>query len=90
MKTVLNIKTDVEVKKSAQEIAKELGLPISTIVNTFLRQFIRDKQVTFSTYSEPSDYLKKIIEEAEKDLITGKIEGPFGSVDLLMNSLKSK
>jgi DNA-damage-inducible protein J len=90
MKTILNIKTDIEVKKEAQEVARELGLPISTIINTFLKQFIRDKKVTFSTYTEPSNYLERIIDEAEKDLTEGKIEGPFSSVDFLMDSLKSK
>ena len=90
MKTILNIKTDVEVKKETQEIAKELGLPVSTIINTFLRQFIRDKKVTFSTFTEPSNYLKKIINEAEINLTKGDVEGPFVSTNALMNSLKSK
>lgn len=90
MKTILNVKTDIDVKKKAQETASELGLPLSTIVNVFLKQFIRDKKVTFSAYTEPSNYLKKILERAEKDLMSGNVEGPFDSVDSLMKGLKSK
>jgi len=90
MKTILNIKTDVNVKKQTQEIAKELGLPVSTIINTFLKQFIRDKEVTFSTFTKSSNYLKKIIDKAEEDLNKGNVEGPFTSVDSLMSNLKSK
>jgi len=40
MKTVLNIKTDVEVKERAQALAKHLGIPLSTIVNANLKAFI--------------------------------------------------
>ena len=47
-KTVLNVKTDKEVKDQAQQVAKELGVPLSTVVNAFLKQFIKDRAVLFS------------------------------------------
>jgi len=45
MKTVLNIKTDVDVKKQAQEIARQIGLPLSTVVNAYLKEFIQKKRL---------------------------------------------
>ncbi len=90
MKTVLNIKTDVEVKKQAQKIARDIGLPLSTVVNAYLKEFIQDKRVIFSMHERPSARLRKIIEEARKDLMSGNVEGPFDSVDALMKSLNSK
>jgi len=39
MKTVINIKAVKETKEQAFKIAGEVGLPPSTIVNAFLKQF---------------------------------------------------
>lgn len=77
-KTILNVKTDKEVKERAQVVAKELGLPLSTVVNAFLKQFIRDKEVIFSSGYRMTPYLEKIIEKAEADRKAGRnIAGPF-------------
>lgn len=88
MKTILNVKTDKEVKIRAQKIASEIGVPLSTVVNSFLRQFIRDGKVTFSTYEKPSAYLEHIIKDAQNDLASGAVFGPFDSVDALMSNLR--
>lgn len=47
-KTVINIKVDKEVKEKARVLADELGLPLSTIVNANLKEFIRSGEATFS------------------------------------------
>lgn len=39
MKTVINIRTDPEVKHRAQKAAKAIGIPLSTIINAYLKQF---------------------------------------------------
>lgn len=66
-KTILNIKTDKNLKKVAQETAKELGIPLSTAINSFLKQFVRDKELIISASYKPSPYLENIIMEAEKE-----------------------
>lgn len=68
MKTVINIKTDLEVKKTAQELAKELGLTLSAIVNAYLKQFIRTKEVYFSNVPRMSTALENLLGEVEKDI----------------------
>lgn len=65
-KTVLNIKTDVEVKREAQKLAKKIGVPLSTIVNAQLKQFIAERGVEFREPLVPSAYLAEVIEKAEK------------------------
>ena len=73
MKTVINIKTDKEVKKKAQKVAKELGLPLSTVVNAYLRQFIQSKEVHFSAAPRRmSKKLEKKLASIEKDIQEGK------------------
>ena len=66
------IKTNPEIKAKAQKIAKELGLSLSALVNAWLKQLVRTKTVTFSTSAEePSEYLKKLMKQAEKDYQKG-------------------
>ena len=66
--TVINIKTDVKVKKQAQKVAADLGLTLSAAINGFLKQIIRDKSISFSLDNEiPSQYLIDSIKEAEDD-----------------------
>jgi len=70
MKTaVINVKVDEMIKKSAQKLAKELGLNLSVIINGSLKSFVVNKRITFDINSseEPSDYLVQAIKEAEDD-----------------------
>ena len=48
MNTVLNVKLDPDLKRQAQEAAKAIGLPISTVVAAGLREFVRTRTVTIS------------------------------------------
>ncbi|MFA6554373.1 MAG: type II toxin-antitoxin system RelB/DinJ family antitoxin [Candidatus Paceibacterota bacterium] len=77
MKTVINIKADKEVKEEAVKIAGLMGLPLSTVVNAFLKKFIADQSVTFNVPSKPSKNLQKIIKQSEKDLKNGKNLSPL-------------
>ena len=77
-KTVINIKADKTVKKQAQHIAERLGVPLSSIINSFLKQFIRTEEVTFSIVPKMTSELEAVISEIERDRKTGKnISGPF-------------
>jgi antitoxin component of RelBE/YafQ-DinJ toxin-antitoxin module len=48
MSTVLNVKIDPVLKKRAQSVAKELGLPISLVVAASLREFVNTRSLTIS------------------------------------------
>ena len=67
-KTVLNIKTDREVKEEAQKIARELGVPLSTVVNAYLKEFVREREVRLSLAPRMSSRLEKLLEGVEKDI----------------------
>ncbi len=91
MKTVINIKADKEVKEQAVETARAMGLPLSTIINAFLKKFISDKSVTFSAPEKPNKRLEKILLKAQKDIKAGKNLSPvFTNVedmDAYLNAL---
>jgi DNA-damage-inducible protein J len=65
--TVINIKTDVKVKKEAQRIAADLGLSLSGAINGFLKQMIRNKTIIFTLNEIPSDYLLSSLKESRAE-----------------------
>lgn len=75
--TVMSLKTDKAIKEKAQKIAKDMGFPLGTLINAFLRQFVKTKTVHFeadpiSRIDQESE-MQKIIEEAVAD--SSAIEG---------------
>jgi len=83
-KTILNIKIDKSIKEDAQKVSKELGLPLGTAITAFLKQFIREKEITLSSNEYvPSTYLQQIIKDAEKEYLKGESVGPFNQKDFI-------
>lgn len=76
MKTVLNVKTDKEVKEAAQRIAKELGLPLSTVVNAYLKEFVRNRSIHLSAVPRMSKALERMLDGVERDLKHGRNMSP--------------
>ena len=74
---VIITKTDPQVKKKAQKIAKEIGVSLSSLVHAYLKQLIRTRRVVFDLEEEPSDYLIKAIRRSEKNIREGKVSPAF-------------
>ena len=68
MKTLINIKADSDIKVQAQQIAKDLGIPLSTIINAFLKEFVRKKEIYFSTSSDLNPEFEAVLAQIEKDI----------------------
>lgn len=79
MKTVINIKSDKKIKEKAQKVAKEMGLPLGTLINAYLRQLIRNEEVYFSSAPRMTKELEETIEEARNDLKVKKNISPVFS-----------
>jgi len=76
---MINIKADVDVKKSAQKIAHDLGLPLSGVINAFLKDFIRSRSISFSSMPHMTQALESVLGKVEDDLKTGKNMSPVFS-----------
>ncbi|MDD4352004.1 MAG: type II toxin-antitoxin system RelB/DinJ family antitoxin [Candidatus Gracilibacteria bacterium] len=48
--TTINLKTDQQTKKQAQKIAEEMGFSLSSIINAYLKQFVRNKKIEIRLY----------------------------------------
>ncbi len=88
--TILNVKTDKKLKADAQKVSAELGVPLSTVINAFLKQFVRDKEITLSANQyRPTPYLESILEQAQKEYEAGNFIGPFKTGEDFISHLKS-
>lgn len=87
-KTMLNVKTDVAVKKAAQRLAKEIGVPLSTIVNAQLKRFVSERRVELQAPLVPNVRTRKILDEAEREWKKGK-RSPFKSVSEMIRALEA-
>ncbi len=70
--TVLNVKIDADLKKQAQELAKSLGLPVSIVVSSGLRNFVQTRSITISDEPhlkpEVEQELLRLSEQAKKGI----------------------
>lgn len=84
---VINIKTNIIVKKKAQKVASELGFSLSSLINGYLNQLIRTKTIYFSAVEEiPNEYMIQALRESEEDRRKGRYES-FDSADKALEYL---
>jgi len=87
--TILNIKTDKKLKREAKDLATELGVPLSTVVNSFLKQFVRDKEITFSTERyRMTPYLEEMVRSARLEYAGDKVQ-KFKTVESFIADMQS-
>ena len=90
MKKIINIKADEEVRDQAKALAAELGLPLSTVVNAYLKEFIRNREVSFSAIPSITPALEGIIGRAEDDFLANRnVSGPFDSAEAAVAHLRA-
>lgn len=89
-KTVINIKIDPPLKHKASQMAARLGLPLGTVVNNYLRQFVRERRVIFEEGLTPNKATTKRLLAIEKDITQGKNLSPvFNSTEEFYRHLDS-
>lgn len=90
-KVVVNIKTDPETKEAAQALADDLGLTLSALINTQLKQLIHHRRLVLDA---PYPAMKidakteRELDEAYKEIAEGQVSQPFDSVEALMKDLR--
>lgn len=85
--TNLNIRIDKELKSQADTLFSELGLSLSSAVNVFIRQAIRQGKIPFEiSLNTPNAEMIVAIEETEKIINDPTIKG-YTDFDELKNEL---
>jgi len=90
-KTVLNVKINKDLKDSAREVAHDLGLSLSVIVNSYLRRLVDERRIEFVAHPIPNKETQKLLAEIDKDIKEGKnLVGPFGNAKDAVKFLHSQ
>ncbi|MBI2097986.1 MAG: hypothetical protein HYT46_03610 [Candidatus Vogelbacteria bacterium] len=87
-KTLVTVKVDKKIKKAAEFTARRVGLPLGTVINGFLRNFINEQRVEFYAPLVPNPNTRKIIGEARREFAASRATGPFRSVSELVAALE--
>ena len=86
--SVITVKTPLEVKTKAQEVAKELGFSLSSLVNAYLRQLVKTKTIHFSLPEEPTPFLLSSLKKSKEDIKAGRAKS-FDNPEDAVNYLDS-
>ena len=86
-KTTANISIDEETKRKAQELFADFGMDLSTAVNIFLRQAIRENAIPFTISRDiPNEVTLEAMDCAENG---NDVYGPFDTVEDLIEALNA-
>lgn len=72
MKATIIVRTDQDVKDGATLLAREMGVPLSVLVNAQLKNLVRDRQITLSVPYRMTPYLERLTARVEKDIKSKK------------------
>lgn len=82
----LNIRMDAELKKQAEKLFSELGMNMSTAINVFLRQAVRQGSIPFEIKLErPNVETIEALYEGEEIIKSGKSR--FNTADDMFKDL---
>ena len=87
-KTSTNISIDTEIKAKAQELFADLGLDLSTAINMFLRQSVRENAIPFNITREvPNAETIEAIEEVKAMKKNPSLGKTYTNVNDMMREL---
>lgn len=86
--SAINVNVDSNLKKEATTVLNNLGLNMSTAINMFLTQVVKQDGIPFEVKNpKPSRELKQTLKEAEK-ITSGKIKTKgYRNIDELFKAL---
>lgn len=65
---VINLRVDSDLKTLAQKVADDLGFGLSSLINAYLKNFVKTKTVYFSAVEQPSEFLVKTLAKTREEL----------------------
>jgi len=79
MNTTLTIKTPKKLRDDAKKTAERMGVPLTTVMNTMLRQFVRDQRLVIEAECPypshtPNAETRKAIEEIRNPITRANLK----------------
>lgn len=91
--SIINLKTDPQLKKQAAKTADKLGISLSAVLNNELRRFTKEQSVTFDIPQAPNKVTAANIAASKKQINKGeynKFDSNESALDFLAQQLKWK
>ena len=88
MNTVISVRTDTNIKKAAQEVARSVGISLSSLINSYLRQIVATRRIELYAPETMTPQLEGMIAEIEAELHKGKISKKFANANDFLADLK--
>ncbi|MCA9349515.1 type II toxin-antitoxin system RelB/DinJ family antitoxin [Candidatus Saccharibacteria bacterium] len=89
MSQVITIKTDDDTKRAAQQLAKDAGITLSSLINSYLKQVVVTRHIEIYVPEPMSIGLEEKIAQVERDREDGQISSAFDNVEDFLQDLKS-
>lgn len=87
-KVSTNVSIDADIKKQAQELFAELGMDLSTAINIFIRQALRQHAIPFEITAEiPNKETREAIAEVQSMKNDPSIGKTYDDVDTMFEEL---
>lgn len=71
-KTIINVKVSKDLKQDAQDLADEIGVPLTTVITASLKEFVRSRSLTVSAFPRLRPEIERELDEAIADFKSGK------------------
>ena len=70
-KAIINIKVSKTLKRDAQDLADEIGVPLTTVISAGLKEFVRSRSLTVSAFPRLRPEIEQELSEAIADYKKG-------------------
>lgn len=71
-KAIINVKVSKTLKREAQDLADEIGVPLTTVISAGLKEFVRSRSLTVSAFPRLKPEIERELGEAVADYKKGK------------------
>ena len=90
MNTVISVKIDKETKAAAQEVAKSMGLTLSTLIKVCLKQVEMTRRIELFAPEQMTPKLEKLLAPIDADIKAGRIGKGYTDPHKFLKALKKK
>ncbi len=89
-KAIINIKVNKKLKSEAQDLANEIGVPLTTIITANLKEFVRSRSLTVSAFPRLKPEIEQELGTAIAEYKKGKnVSRVFSKPEDVANHLTS-
>lgn len=88
MHTTLTVKVNKMLRNEAKATAEELGVPLTTVLTAFMRQFVREKKLSVSVSPAPTKEKIALWERVSAEADKERGVKAFSEVEDLLKDLR--